>query len=512
MRPILDPNGAPDNTSFMNDLSIDALEFNPDLDLNGSGSAEQDVIRFSNSPPRNTSNPRTSEGSNNGSGQQQQSINNALSDTRMSGAGAGPLPTGYGMQLPLNFGSTLTEFTKRRNWSQRIVEEIRDFLHILSPDGRIIYVSPSTQTLTGYEPSDLVGRFIISFVHPDDTGMFVREFNESIASGIALRFFYRFRNPDNSYAIFEAHGHPHLATEASSYGPQNGASVCRGFFMMARLYPTKNAALLDSFLEHKMENERLKKRIADLKREEREEMEAQGRSTMLSSSSPTAGDQRDGQYNGYTNSYGGMPPPAKPGTANAALTQRNLNEALTSAQPDTIIDKMARSEGASHYETIEMLTGLRYRDGERSNGISTGATSPILIKGDAGISTMDDRDDRSIGGKRYPGSPFDQTLGKTHKRPKVDEYMCTDCGTLDSPEWRKGPNGPKTLCNACGLRWAKKEKRKSISLGQNGRDSTPSTMMGGTNGGGSGRGSLQTETDTLQPVLTRLLPESGSVT
>ena len=33
-------------------------------------------------------------------------------------------------------------------------------------------------------------------------------------------------------------------------------------------------------------------------------------------------------------------------------------------------------------------------------------------------------------------------------------------GTLESPEWRKGPSGPKTLCNACGLRWAKKEKKK----------------------------------------------------
>jgi len=282
--------------------------------------------------------------------------------------------------------------------------------------------------------------------------------------------------------------------------------------MMARLYPTKSAALLDSFLEHKMENERLKKRIADLKKEEQEELDAQGKSTMLGPSSPTAGDQRDGQDNGYANNYDGMPPPAKPGTANAALTQRNLNEALTSARPDTIIDKMARSEGASHYETIEMLTGLRYRDGERSNGISTGATSPILIKGDAGTSVMDDRDDRSIGGKGYPESPFDQGFGKSHKRPKVDEYMCTDCGTLDSPEWRKGPNGPKTLCNACGLRWAKKEKRKSISRGQNGREGTPSTMVGGTNGSGSIREGLQMENNTSQPVQTRLLPDSGSAT
>ncbi|WVQ79415.1 hypothetical protein IAT38_001512 [Cryptococcus sp. DSM 104549] len=35
-------------------------------------------------------------------------------------------------------------------------------------------------------------------------------------------------------------------------------------------------------------------------------------------------------------------------------------------------------------------------------------------------------------------------------------YVCVTCGRTDSPEWRKGPLGPKTLCNACGLRWAKR--------------------------------------------------------
>ena len=29
--------------------------------------------------------------------------------------------------------------------------------------------------------------------------------------------------------------------------------------------------------------------------------------------------------------------------------------------------------------------------------------------------------------------------------------VCRDCGRTDSPEWRKGPEGPKTLCNACGM-------------------------------------------------------------
>ncbi|CAE6457566.1 unnamed protein product [Rhizoctonia solani] len=33
--------------------------------------------------------------------------------------------------------------------------------------------------------------------------------------------------------------------------------------------------------------------------------------------------------------------------------------------------------------------------------------------------------------------------------------VCTTCSRTDSPEWRRGPHGPKTLCNACGLKWAK---------------------------------------------------------
>ncbi|KAL2156818.1 hypothetical protein VTH06DRAFT_4507, partial [Thermothelomyces fergusii] len=105
------------------------------------------------------------------------------------------------------------------------------------------------------------------------------------------------------------------------------------------------------------------------------------------------------------------------------------------------------SMGATHADTIEMLTGLRYQEGERSRGITTGNPSAALITGDVGIAIPLDRDPRS---------------GEKKKKPKLaEEYVCTDCGTLESPEWRKGPGGPKTLCNACGLRWAKREKKKS---------------------------------------------------
>ncbi|ORE03329.1 hypothetical protein BCV72DRAFT_244483 [Rhizopus microsporus var. microsporus] len=32
---------------------------------------------------------------------------------------------------------------------------------------------------------------------------------------------------------------------------------------------------------------------------------------------------------------------------------------------------------------------------------------------------------------------------------------CHSCQSTETPEWRKGPLGPRTLCNACGLIWTK---------------------------------------------------------
>lgn len=31
-------------------------------------------------------------------------------------------------------------------------------------------------------------------------------------------------------------------------------------------------------------------------------------------------------------------------------------------------------------------------------------------------------------------------------------HRCHSCQTTETPEWRRGPDGARTLCNACGLR------------------------------------------------------------
>ena len=65
--------------------------------------------------------------------------------------------------------------------------------------------------------------------------------------------------------------------------------------------------------------------------------------------------------------------------------------------------------------------------------------------------------------------------GKKRKRERTHVrkvgYVCTHCGSTSTPEWRKGPLGKNTLCNACGLQFAKNLKRhqqckdKELKLG-----------------------------------------------
>ncbi|XP_047333640.1 GATA transcription factor 16-like [Impatiens glandulifera] len=52
------------------------------------------------------------------------------------------------------------------------------------------------------------------------------------------------------------------------------------------------------------------------------------------------------------------------------------------------------------------------------------------------------------------------------KTPDDNVKMCTDCGTTKTPLWRGGPSGPKSLCNACGIR-NRKKKRDLLGLNKN---------------------------------------------
>lgn len=347
-----------------------------------------------------------------------------------------PRPDDLGVQKSAT--SAVTDFTRRRNWTQRILAEMQDILIVLSPDGKVLYCSPAIEPITKHESKDLDGRFLSDFVHDDDRTFFIREFNESIATGHRLRYHFRFRKPDGEFAIVEASGHAHMSKEKITLGTGKEGNPCDGFFLVCRPYPTASNALLDTFLEHKVENIRLNRRIADLKKEEEEELRAQQqwvRQSDNNSGTISPDDDIDAFNNAPTTTtadqQGGMMlPPARP-----SVSSSGQNGYTSMMSLDNNLDTVSQSDTSSMLDGIEMLTGLRYGEGERSKGLSTGERDAVLIQ--------------EQGDLHHLGLSSDDNDKK--KRIKTtEEYVCTDCGTLASPEWRKGPSGPKTLCNACG--------------------------------------------------------------
>ncbi|KAI0063969.1 hypothetical protein BV25DRAFT_325220 [Artomyces pyxidatus] len=66
-----------------------------------------------------------------------------------------------------------------------------------------------------------------------------------------------------------------------------------------------------------------------------------------------------------------------------------------------------------------------------------------------------------------PGGEEGEGASKRQKSegPVTEGQTCLGCNATSTPEWRRGPLGPRTLCNACGLVYAKlikKRKREAI--------------------------------------------------
>jgi PAS domain-containing protein len=481
-------------------------------------------------------------------------------DNSMLGGHAASHPPGLGTQIlrgvdaSANGMNAATDFTKRKGWPTRIVEELLDFVHVLDRQGRVLFASPSILTLTGWRAEELRGKELTDFVHPDDVAAVRREFQTSLHRRSELTMYYRFqRKPktaadkqrvrdqreaqhvsrsrsgstsggdtssnqdvvsthnrsstlasgsmDNQfgasrhrdisdegdlqddsrdkYVIFEATGHPYISPvgsfpDSSEWNdehvekilPDVVASTRAGkkqsiktefaasatleekprtadeiqcFFCSCRIYPTKNVGMLDSFLELKLENERLRMLLSELS-------VTDGAQNVADSGIDATSDGRrslDEQV-GYPFEY---PLDNEQQLMNQRnRTNQNQNTGLSNRFGIMRNDSWISSGSGGNSNPV-------------SPSIGQAMDSAATMTSASGQGAVDESDDET---SPNPASTSpDEKEKKKKKKPKQEEedYVCTDCGRVDSPEWRKGPLGPKTLCNACGLRWAKKIKR-----------------------------------------------------
>ncbi|MGZ8665770.1 MAG: diguanylate cyclase [Solirubrobacterales bacterium] len=85
-----------------------------------------------------------------------------------------------------------------------LAENSIDMIGVSDLEGTLVYVSPSSLTLFGFRPEEMVGRFSLEFIHPDDLES-ARSQLETLRQGPrSITYQCRFLRKDGSYVWIEA--------------------------------------------------------------------------------------------------------------------------------------------------------------------------------------------------------------------------------------------------------------------------------------------------------------------
>jgi len=106
------------------------------------------------------------------------------------------------------YGSTGDSEITRRIWDKILLENTDDVVHVLSLKGLFLYLSPSSNRILEYDPSELVGTALSSVCHPSDIVPVTRELKET-SSGASVNVVFRIRRKKSGYMWFEGHGSLH---------------------------------------------------------------------------------------------------------------------------------------------------------------------------------------------------------------------------------------------------------------------------------------------------------------
>jgi PAS domain S-box-containing protein len=102
-----------------------------------------------------------------------------------------------------------------------ISENISDLVFFHNTEGELIYVSPSTNELLGYQPSDWLGKIPYDLLHPEDEKTYLRSIEPAYllqAEKLSNRF--RFKNSKGEFIWFETIASPIFNSDAELIGVQ----------------------------------------------------------------------------------------------------------------------------------------------------------------------------------------------------------------------------------------------------------------------------------------------------
>ncbi len=119
-------------------------------------------------------------------------------------------------QVSSAYDNLLSEHTTLVDYTQYVdalLESGADMLSILDASGKIIYASPSTTEILGYEPRELVGMSAFANIHPRDRGAVIASFERIFGlPDVGVPIAYRFRHACGKWRYLESIGTNHLNT------------------------------------------------------------------------------------------------------------------------------------------------------------------------------------------------------------------------------------------------------------------------------------------------------------
>ncbi len=122
----------------------------------------------------------------------------------------------HGIEMNNQRKRTQEELQESEEKYRLIVENSRDLIYTLSPEGKILFMSPAVTNLLGYDEVALVGRPFRAIVHPNDVAACMENIEQVIRGGIRISGFrYRVKHASGEWrwhssslnTVYDEHGH-----------------------------------------------------------------------------------------------------------------------------------------------------------------------------------------------------------------------------------------------------------------------------------------------------------------
>lgn len=395
---------------------------------------------------------------------------------------------------------------------QSLLQNTDHVTHILSPEGVFLYVSPSCKQVLEYDPAELVGRTLSSVCHPGDIVSVTRELND-LDEESTVEIVYRIRRKKSGYIWFESYGslglepqqeqkhilmagreRPVFALTQSDIDNAGGIGENE---MWTKLSTTGMFLFVSSNIRTLLDrqpDELIGTSIQALMRPDSKlsfgRALKRARAGNIITHKHDIHNKRGLVLQAQTTLYPGDTGRGQKPTFLVAQTRllkassRNAGSSLSTAQEG---GKLAstwkidpQSQGSSpniHFSSPSqtksdqdtpspiMATGLSQTGGLKSSqesryaALMSDACLFSELKTTRGTSwqfevQQMERNNRILA-EELAGLISNKKKRKRRKGGGNINRQCSNCHTMSTPEWRRGPTGQRDLCNSCGLRFAK---------------------------------------------------------